>query len=297
MQDLGMACLSPGLNVTDTAMREQLERSMNVRNAQRNIIEARLHRNVHPKEDNNGSSNTREQSSGLMTAGLSSKGKKRPPSALSIVPPHHTQFANERIIQSAPLNQSFTVRRQAMNEARHERMANRLPPIADVVFRQDRNDERAQLSSNRPSEARAFFPNPRPDFPSPRLAPPESQSERPREYKSAEEAVQSMSGGREDLLPAIIHYPSRHQPPTPPSPNHNLKGSASMSHLSTKTTTLTIPAVNTHETSGVKRRRLGEFDRDDSAGSDNEANEAELKRRKKEKFLALMAEAFELLHS
>lgn len=261
---------------------------MNVRNAQRNIIEARLHRNVHSKDDRD------QPSAGLLTG----KGKKRPPSALSIVPPHHTQFANERIIQSAPLNQSFTVRRQAMQEARQERMANRLPPIADVVFGQDRDEERSQLSAARPQEARAFFPNP---LPSPRLAPPEQQPERPREYKSAEEAVASMSGGREDLLPRIVHY-GGHQPPTPPSPTmaHKVPQGASSGSLRTKTTTLTIPVPSSHDTPNNKRRRTGEFenDRDVSMGSDiEERDAAEAKRRKKELFLSLMAQAFDVLHS
>ncbi|KMU77127.1 hypothetical protein CISG_06165 [Coccidioides immitis RMSCC 3703] len=42
MQDVGLACLSPGFQTQDPAMREQLQRSMNVRDQQRSIIEARL---------------------------------------------------------------------------------------------------------------------------------------------------------------------------------------------------------------------------------------------------------------
>jgi hypothetical protein len=40
---------------------------------------------------------------------------------------------------------------------------------------------------------------------------------RPREYKSAEETVQSLSGGREDLLPRLVHYGGqlRIMPPSP----------------------------------------------------------------------------------
>ena len=309
MQEVGMACLSPGLAVQDAMMREQLERSRGVREQQRSIIESRLHRNAQQKDDGD----TPMGGSGLM----SSRGRRRPPSALSIVPPHHGQFANERIIQSAPLNQSFTVRRQAMAEARHERMANRLPPIADVVFGPERTPggggggggggDRSQLASaNRPQEHRSFFPgNSRQEYASPRLPPSEQaaeKSDRPREYKSAEEAVQGLSGGREDLLPKIIHY-GGHQPPTPPSPNQNAQAHAHGSqHLGqpsskTRTTTLTIPATSNHEATGNKRRRLQNFDRDDSTGSDADTNDAESKRRKKEEFLSLCARAWDLFHS
>lgn len=42
-------------------------------------------------------------------------------------------------------------------------------------------------------------------------------SARTREFRSAEEAVQGLSGGREELLPKVVHYGGV-QPPTPPSP-------------------------------------------------------------------------------
>src|SRR6266536_4366267 len=86
---------------------------------------------------------------GLKTPSTS---KKRPPPAgLSIVPPSAEQFANERVIQSAPLNQTFTGRHQLHPMTRHvanqtsnlsttshvhhvpaTQTNNRLPPIADV---------------------------------------------------------------------------------------------------------------------------------------------------------------------
>ncbi|EWC45087.1 hypothetical protein DRE_06226 [Drechslerella stenobrocha 248] len=304
MREVGMACLSPGLNVTDDIMREQLERSMGVRDQQRQIIETRLQRNVHGSKDDHG-----EPSAGFSAT----RGKRKPPGGLSIVPPHHTQFATERVIHSAPLNQSFTVRR-GLAEARADRMTNRLPPIADVVFGSDvgdrereREHDRPQLSSQiRQTEQRSFFPPPpmsgnnRPDYPSPMQL---DKAEKAREYKSAEEAVASMAGGREDLLPRIVHY-GGHQPPTPPSPTQGAMGHSSkrisslgQSSMKTKTTTLTIPA-SAHEVVGTKRRRTrGDFDRDDSTGSENDTEAAEAKRRKKERFLALCSEAWDLLHS
>jgi hypothetical protein len=165
MREVGMACLSPGLNVTDNLMREQLERSMGVRDQQRQIIETRLQRTAHGSKDDHGEP----------SAGFSARGKRKPPAGLSIVTPHHAQFANERVIHSAPLNQSFTVRR-GLADARADRMANRLPPIADVVFGPDpgdrdreRDHDRSQLSSQmRQPEQRSFFPpsqmSARPDY-------------------------------------------------------------------------------------------------------------------------------------
>jgi len=262
MREVGMACLSPGLNVTDNLMREQLERSMGVRDQQRQIIENRLQRTAHGSKDDHGEP----------SAGFSARGKRKPPGGLSIVPPHHNQFANERVIHSAPLNQSFTVRR-GLAEARADRMTNRLPPIADVVFGPDMGDrerehDRPQLSSQmRQTEQRSFFPPPqmsgRPDYSSRMEL---DKPEKPREFKSAEEAVASLTGGRH-------------------------------ASMKTKTTTLTIPG-SAHEVVGTKRRRTrGEFDRDDSTGSENDAEAQEAKRRKKERFLALCSEAWDLLHS
>ncbi|KAK6362040.1 hypothetical protein TWF730_005742 [Orbilia blumenaviensis] len=268
MREVGMACLSPGLNVTDDIMREQLERSMDVRERQRQIIETRLQRNAHGSKDD-----------GEPSAGFSApRGGKRkaPPNGLSIVAPHHSQFANERVIHSAPLNQSFTVRR-GLAEARADRMTNRLPPIADVVFgpdmggrdrEGDRDQDRPQLSSQlRQPEQRSFFPPPpmsgRQEYSSRMDV---DRPEKPKEYRTAEEAVASMTGGRH-------------------------------ASMKTKTTTLTLPG-SAHEVVGTKRRRTrGDFERDDSTGSENDAEAQEAKRRKKERFLALCSEAWDLLHS
>ncbi|KAK6506951.1 hypothetical protein TWF481_005408 [Arthrobotrys musiformis] len=270
MREVGMACLSPGLNVTDDLMREQLERSMDVRERQRQIIETRLQRNAHGSKDDHG-----EPSAGGFSTPRGGK-RKAPPNGLSIVAPHHSQFANERVIHSAPLNQSFTVRR-GLAEARADRMTNRLPPIADVVFgpdmggrdrEGDREQDRPQLSSQlRQPEQRSFFPPPpmsgRQEYSSRMDV---DRPEKPKEFRTAEEAVASMTGGRH-------------------------------ASMKTKTTTLTLPG-SAHEVVGTKRRRTrGDFERDDSTGSENDAEAQEAKRRKKERFLALCSEAWDLMHS
>lgn len=222
-------------------MQEQLQRSMSVREQQRLLIEARLHKNVKGIVDSGrgGVGGGGEFSGGLKTP---MTGKKRPPPlGLSIVPPSHEQFANERVIQSAPLHQTFTGRHQPHPLARtindpHLHAApqthHRLPPITDVFANEGLGNHRerpAPFHSN--SASNIVQSTHRPPFPSPGLPPPpsqlqhqisaprssDSQPARPREYRSAEEAIADMTSGREEHQPRIVHY-GGHQPPTPPSP-------------------------------------------------------------------------------
>ena len=94
---------------------------------------------------------------------------------------------------------------------------NRLPPIADV-FANDRLDPPRSYPPPTDSPANNGPrppPVPSPGFPPPNQNPP--LSARAREFRSAEEAVAGLSGGREDLMPKQVHYGGV-QPPTPPSP-------------------------------------------------------------------------------
>lgn len=86
-----------------------------------------------------------------------------------------------------------------------------------------------------------------------------------------------MAGGREDLLPKIVHYggPGPHQPPTPPSPlppNHPHHAHSAQYHASA-----TQPTSSAHfdparvPSSGIGRRRgRDEYERDN--GSPEEGN-------------------------
>ncbi|ODH44713.1 hypothetical protein ACO22_00791 [Paracoccidioides brasiliensis] len=284
MHDVGLACLSPGFQTQDPAIREQLQRSISVRDQQRSIIESRLQKTA--KGD--GPDGVKPSESNLFgSLKASSTNKKRPPPGLSIVPPSASQFANERVIQSAPLNQTFTGRHHPHHITHHlishpsdhmnspssthihhapaNQTNNRLPPIADVFGsdalvprtqdrdhrdwdRDDRNIPRNNHSSSNHNTNNTNTNNnnnnnfyqsattaPRPPLanptntnnssnnniplPSPSLPINQNQNQntsstsstfssmqRPREYRSAEEAVHELAGGREDLLPRIIHY-------------------------------------------------------------------------------------------
>lgn len=323
-----MACLSPGFQTQDPTMREQLQRSISVRDQQRHIIESRLQKTAKPTDGETlRTSELNPFGGGLKTPQTS---KKRPPPGLSIVPPSHEQFANERVIQSAPLNQSFTGRHQPHPMTRHianqpsnlsntshihhvpaNQTNNRLPPISDVFAGEGLGVHRESTSGNRNgyyhsnSNSNSSHSNHRPAFPSPGLPPPQSHQHAPptsrsREYRSAEEAVAEMAGGREELLPKIVHY-GGHQPPTPPSP---LTGSALVSnkhdhHL----------AEGTRSGSGRRRARV-EYERDMGTpplGSGPDAtrkgpfgqgiDSPDTQRKKKEEFLGLCARAWDLFHS
>lgn len=332
MQDVGLACLSPGFQTQDPTMREQLQRSISVRDQQRHIIESRLQKTAKPIDaDGARSSELNPFGSGLKTPATS---KKRPPAGLSIVPPSHEQFANERVIQSAPLHQSFTGRHQPHPITRHvanqpsnlsntshihvtsaTQTQNRLPPISDVFAAEGLGAHRENPGRSgfyqSTSNSNSSHSNYRPTFPSPGLPPPPSHHpsglNRSRDYRSAEEAVVEMAGGREDLLPKIVHYSGHqtsHQPPTPPSPLVGRSGSPSKlapSH--------TNGDVSRGSISSGRRRPRAEYERDMGTpplgggpeirrgpfgeGVDN----LETQRKKKDEFLSLCARAWDLFHS
>ncbi|KAJ5674785.1 uncharacterized protein N7477_004719 [Penicillium maclennaniae] len=335
MQDVGLACLSPGFQTHDPMMREQLQRSLSVRDQQRSIIEARLQKSA--KDE--GPGGTKPSESGFM--GMPKAGKRRAPPGLSI-------FANERVIQSAPLNQTFTGRYQPQPLTRHivnqsptlgstshmhqvpaTQTTNRLPPLSDVFGQdalgtRDRDPNRSGLypntSSNNSSQSN-LAPMPSPGLPGSMSHTPS----RPREYHSAEEAVQEMSGGREELLPRIVHY-GGHQPPTPPSPQI-IHAAPKTAPLASEAMPPSAPVASTFgfgsTESTARRRSRNEYEHDNGspplghgptsyrpnpaasagpnavpygpfgAGRDS----PETQRRKKEEFLGLCARAWDLFHS
>lgn len=310
MHEVGMACLSPGFSTQDPAMREQLQRSISVRDQQRSIIEARLHRHARPGEEggsgkdrDDGPASARGERNGSNERPLGSARRRGPPSNLTIVPPPHQAFANERVIQSAPLNQSFTGRHQALRHHHNQHphhpsnlppptsQVNRLPPITDVF-----GPEKLDGSRSARPDVRPYFPTSRPSYPSPNgLA-----HNRSRDYVSADEAVHQMAGGREDMLPRIVHY-GGHQPPTPPSPPTMAPSTHPHSQHPAK-----MAPINGHTAatnSSGRRRGRAEYERDGSYGSENEAREPDYKKRKEEdrkkraQFLDLCAQAWDLLHS
>ncbi|KAJ5570269.1 uncharacterized protein N7459_009699 [Penicillium hispanicum] len=339
MQSVGLACLSPGFQTHDPVMREQLQRSLSVRDQQRSIIEARLQKSAKDEGPDGVPFD-----SGLM--GMPKTGsKRRPPPGLSIVPPSASQFANERVIQSAPLNQTFTGRYHPqplthhvanqsptlgstshMHQVPATQTNNRLPPLSDVfgsdaLAPRDR-DNRPSLYPNTSSNSSQSNLAP---MPSPGLPGNISQTPtRPREYRSAEEAVQELSGGREELLPRMVHY-GGHQPPTPPSPHvlHAGPKTAPLTREGTIPSAPSAPAMHFADTT-ARRRPRSEYEQDNGSpplghGPDphyrpnpatNPApppslhgpfgagrDSPESQRRKKEEFLGLCARAWDLFHS
>ncbi|KAF7591288.1 hypothetical protein BBP40_001797 [Aspergillus hancockii] len=344
MQEVGIACLSPGFQTHDPIMREQLQRSLSVRDQQRSIIESRLQRSA--KDDGPDGIRLSESTFGIPRGTPS---KRRPPPGLSIVPPSAAQFANERVIQSAPLHQTFTGRHQPQPLTRHianqsptlgstshvhhvpaTQTNNRLPPLSDVfgsdaLGSRERDANRAPFYQNT-SNSNSSQSNNLPPLPSPRIPGNTAQvPKRPREYHSAEEAVQELSGGREDLLPRIVHY-GGHQPPTPPSPRTvNGQNKPAVAHPeATPMATAQLPSQTMYPSERTARRRTrSEYEQDNGspplghgpepqyrpnpalapgagasygpfgAGRDS----PETQRRKKEEFLGLCARAWDLFHS
>lgn len=243
IQDVGLACLSPGFQTNDPGMREQLQRSLDVRDQQRMIIEAR-NKGGKPDSSHGMSDPSRPQDNTLFGAPIrtpTTSRRKGPPPGLSINAPSAGSFANDRVIQSAPMHQTFTGLRpgehpftrhaqhgpSGLSQTSHihhvpaTQTNNRLPPIADV-FANDRLDApRGFPSAHSPSHS--SHSNVPPPVPSPGFGPPPHQQQAPpmsarsRDFRSAEEAMQGLSGGRDELLPKVVHYGGV-QPPTPPSP-------------------------------------------------------------------------------
>ncbi|OIW33419.1 hypothetical protein CONLIGDRAFT_176750 [Coniochaeta ligniaria NRRL 30616] len=215
IQEVGLACLSPGFVTQDPVMKEQLQRSISVREHQRQIIESRLQQQS-AKGDGSESARDRDPFA-AKTPGMSRRNKAPP--GLSIVAPSHEQFANERVIQSAPLGHTFTGRHNPHPLTRHltnqpsnlsstshihhvpaNQTNNRLPPIADVFG--------AGLSGHPDSRDHHMYsqqshrgPLTSPGHPPPPPPPQMPTPSRPREFKSAEEAQAEMAAGRPDLLP------------------------------------------------------------------------------------------------
>ena len=370
MHDVGIACLSPGFQSQDPSIQAQLQKSMDIREHQRRIIESQLH----GKPSAPGGEKTTAEGPSLASAfskPTNSSRRKGPPPGLAIHAPPAQQFAHEpRVIQSAPLHQTFTglhpkqpssLSRQVLDRApplgpgssqltqmpRPPQSSNRLPPISDVLdsARGPPSAFHALHSTYSPAHPGAnasmaspgFPPPPASAGPQPLRSQPVTQPQpssgesygppREREFKSAEEAVQSLSGGREELQPREVHY-GGHQPPTPPSPRH----------IDTKPTPTSHPAPHYAPRSGSGRRRtreeyeqdLADGERMDIDGREldwerrkaaatnryaaweedrgrrvehtsgpfrHRTHSPETNRRKKDEFMALCARAWDLLHS
>ncbi|KAK2873695.1 hypothetical protein FQN49_002156 [Arthroderma sp. PD_2] len=356
MHDVGLACLSPGFQTQDPTMREQLQRSISVRDQQRSIIESRLQKSA--KGD--GPDAVKPSESNLFGSSGPKTSKKRPPPGLSIVAPSASTFANERVIQSAPLNQTFTGRRQPQPLTRHfvnppsdfasspqihhtpaTQTNNRLPPISDVfgadaLAPRDRERDRdgnVRNGFNQHSQANNHGP-----LPSPSVAgnPPGSamSTKRPREYRSAEEAVHELAGGREELLPRIVHY-SGNRPNSPRSPlgihgssngnagdgpnaGHSSHHQQQPQHISGGPSNSQYPSQPSlgFPPFGARRRTRNEYEQDHGSpplgsGPDSRyrppptshgpfgagRDSPDTQRRKKEEFLGLCARAWDLFHS
>ncbi|KAH3914914.1 hypothetical protein HBI56_018070 [Parastagonospora nodorum] len=316
--DMGLACLSPGFHTQDPTMREQLQRSLDVRERQRQIIEARQKHGGKGPEDDQPTPRQGDTTGafGRPIKTPQTSRRKGPPPGLSIAPPQAQQFAHDRVIQSAPINQTFTGLRgnappsrqlangpSNLSQTSHihhvpaQQTSNRLPPISDV-FPEPLQTARHPYHNSSPghsSHSNVQPPMPSPGFP-PQYQQPAPPTSRPREYKSAEEAVASLSGGREDLLPRLVHY-GGHQPPTPPSPMPNKAGSSAYP-----------PHADLHRSGSTRRRGRDEYEQDNGTpplgrqqarlgpfGAGRDSPDTQLK--KKEEFIGLCARAWDLFHS
>lgn len=306
IQEVGIACLSPGFVTQNPVMKEQLQRSMSVRDQQRHLIEARLQ-----QQSAKGDGPSERDRDGLgnfsvKTPGMSRRNKAPP--GLSIVAPSHEQFADERVIQSAPLGHSFTGRQHPAPLTRHvanpsnlsstshihhvpaNQTTNRLPPISDVF-----NGTFSGHPDNAPSSLHPQITSARGPLTSPSHPPPPSSSHmqapmsaRPREYKSAEEAQQELAGGRPELLPRLVHY-GGHQPPTPPSPapgGRPMDGSRSASKRRTRAE---------YEDGGSPPLGHGPTARRGPFGAGRDSPETQ--KQKREEFLRICERAWDLFHS
>ena len=348
IQDLGLACLSPGFQTNDPGMREQLQRSLDVRDQQRQIIEARQKGtkpgSAHDSDRPQGSQDT--TLFGVQTRTPSTSRRRGPPPGLSIAAPAASQFANDRVIQSAPLHQTFTGLRpgdqpytrhaqhgpSGLSQTSHihhvpaTQTSNRLPPIADV-FANDRLEvQRGYASNNSPSHANGPPPVPSPGFP-PQHQHANPMSARTREFRSAEEAMQGLSGGRDDLMPKVVHYGGV-QPPTPPSPmppgghhhqQHATAGTQQPGPHSGQYDSARPDILSRTSSMNGRRRGREEFERDNGSPPSHFNHHQEPKRtafavrgedrqeedwrsgmsgaEKKEEFLRLCERAWDLFHS
>ena len=290
-------------------MREQLQRSISVREQQRQLIESRLQQTAKPGDAPMESAKEREL--GGFPAKTPGTSKRKAPPGLSIVAPSHEQFAHERVIQSAPLHQSFTGRHQPHPLTRHvanqpsnlsstshihhipaTQTSNRLPPITDVFAAEGLGAHREPAArtttfyQNAGSASNSSHSNSRPNFPSPGHPPNTApHSSRPREYRSAEEAQVELAGGRPELLPKLVHY-GGHQPPTPPSPltGNALRHGESRRRKRAEYEDGGSPPLG----NGPSTSRRGPF----SEGRDSPVSQ----QRKKDEFIQLCARAWDLFH-
>ncbi|KAI9049167.1 hypothetical protein LZ554_007014 [Drepanopeziza brunnea f. sp. 'monogermtubi'] len=234
--------------------------------------------------------------------------------------PRKLDLSKKRVIQSAPLHQSFTGRHQAHPLTRHiqnpssklantshihhvpaTQTSNRLPPITDVfaaeglgAHREVQTSRGAFFPNNAGSAANSSHSNSRPAFPSPgRSTQQPPPSARPREYRSAEDAQAELAGGRPELLPKLVHYGRHQQPPTPPSP---LTGTAMRYSESARSGGPRRRARAEYEEggspplgTGPSTSRRGPF----GEGRDSPASQ----QRKKEEFIRLCDRAWDLFHS